>query len=86
MFCIKVSLYRLAVVPKCYRDSLMECEKFTFKKTGNPRLQVGGNGHCCEQYWLKHCIQSEDCYAILGFEQRNTGVEALCKQSIIQYV
>ena len=50
MFCIKVSLYRLAVVSKCYRDSLMECEKFTFKKTGNPRLQVGGNGHCCEQY------------------------------------
>ena len=46
MFCIKFSLYRLAVVSKCYRDSsdssLMECEKFTFKETGNARLQVGG--------------------------------------------
>ena len=53
MFCIKFSLYRLAVVSKCYRDSsdssLMECEKFTFKETGNARLQVGGNSHCCEQ-------------------------------------
>ena len=43
MFCIKYSIYQLAVVSKCYRDS--ECDKFTIKRTGNPRLQVGSNGH-----------------------------------------
>ena len=45
MFCIKYSIYQLAVVSKCYRDSIVECDKFTFKKTGNPRLQVGSYGH-----------------------------------------
>ena len=55
MFCVKLSIYRLEVVSKCYRgSSFMECDKFIFKKTGNPRLQVG-NSHCCEQlfmYWV----------------------------------
>ena len=49
MFCIKYSIYQLAVVSKCYRDSsLKECDKFTFKKTCNPRLQICGNSHTVE--------------------------------------
>ena len=56
MFCVKFSIYRLEVVSKCYRgSSFMECDKFIFKKTGNPRLQVGGKSHCCERlfmYWV----------------------------------
>ena len=46
MFCVKYSIYQLEVVSKCYRDSsLMEYDKFTYKKTSNQRLQVGVNGH-----------------------------------------
>ena len=39
MFCVKYSIYQLEVVSKCYRDSsVMEYDKFTCKKTGNPSL------------------------------------------------
>ena len=63
MFCIKFSLYRLAVVSKCYRDSsdssLMECEKFTFKETGNASYKlvviaivVNSNNNWCTGYYI----------------------------------
>ena len=64
----------------------MEYDKFVFKKTGNPRVQVGGNGHCCTGYYsigrllcdFSVCVK-EHCYS-------SPLITRTRKQTIIQYV